>query len=173
MNIIRKYSGCVCGPFLIKGGHEVWHIAFEGREKINSAITELSRENEIIRIEEIEVSAIEFQRLLRFIPTLNSLIASLENFNPREREILRASIEYGFFDDPKKIKIQELANKIGLSKGILSRKLREIEKKTFMELCKLLSVIETYENTKENSIPKILEGASNSRCIRFKKFRKF
>lgn len=174
MSIIRKYSGCICGPFLIKEGHEIWHIAFDNRENISSAITELSKENEIIRIEKIDVTTNELQKLLRLIPVLNSLIVSLESLNPREREIIRTSVEHGFFDDPKKIKIQELANKLGISKGILSRKLRLIEKKTFQELCKILSTIEAIEQIKEDP------NSRSSWKLNFKpewqkvkKFRKF
>lgn len=167
MEIIRKYSGCICGPFLIKEGHEIWHVAFEDQEKINSAIKELSKENEIIRIETVELSAVELHRLLKLTPMLNSLITSLENLNIRDKQILKVSIEEGFFDDPKKIKIRELANKIGLSQGVLSRKLREIEKKTFMEICRIIQAMEDFECLKRDTIHEILD--SKSKCSRIKK----
>ncbi|MEM0332498.1 MAG: helix-turn-helix domain-containing protein [Archaeoglobaceae archaeon] len=173
MSIIRKNSGCICGPFLIKNGHEIWHVAFEDREKINSAITELSKENEIIRIEEVDLSTVELQKLLRLAPILSSLILTLENLNSREKEILYVSIENGFFDDPKKIRIQELAKKLDLSKGIISRKLREIEKKIFQEICKILSTIEVEEQTKKFLDFKTGETNFKAKSTKLKKFRKF
>lgn len=46
----------------------------------------------------------------------------------RQEEILRIAFELGYFDFPKKIKLQQLASKIGITPGTLSEILRRAEK---------------------------------------------
>lgn len=47
---------------------------------------------------------------------------------PRQEELLRIAFDLGFFEFPKRITLEELANKFGLSMGTLSEILRRAEK---------------------------------------------
>lgn len=48
-------------------------------------------------------------------------------------------MRYGFYDDPKKTYIDSLSQRIKLSKGSFSRKLRRAEKKILPIICEILS----------------------------------
>ncbi len=60
-----------------------------------------------------------------------------ESLTPREYEILRAAFEMGFFDDPRRITLTDLAATFGVSKSTASEILRRAVKKVVRDYLEL------------------------------------
>jgi DNA-binding CsgD family transcriptional regulator len=73
---------------------------------------------------------LEIERTGAYTPDTRQLFASLTD---RQREILRAAVEAGYYADPREATQRDLAAQLDIAPGTVSQHLRRIETKVFAE----------------------------------------
>ena len=73
---------------------------------------------------------LEIERTGAYTPDTRQLFASLTD---RQREILRAAVEAGYYADPREATQRDLAAQLDIAPGTVSQHLRRIEAKVFAE----------------------------------------
>ncbi|MEM4114978.1 MAG: helix-turn-helix domain-containing protein [Saccharolobus sp.] len=111
----------------ISNGIEDWNIYFFGdkEEILSNFIEELKQVN--TKVEDISVDRAKLDDMKKELILLNSL-------TPTERQMLYTAVKLGFFEYPKKIKLEELASLFGVTKVTLDRHLRNGIKKILTQL---------------------------------------
>ncbi|TXT60539.1 MAG: hypothetical protein BAJALOKI3v1_900004 [Promethearchaeota archaeon] len=117
------YGVIKCGvlvdfPVKIEDGYAYWDL-ISTRKRIDKMLTMF------------EEMGIDFE-LLKIGNTSVNLEDEGHRLSLDELEILQKAIDEGFFDIPRKISLEELANELGKSKSTLSVVLRKIIKKKVM-----------------------------------------
>lgn len=102
-------------PVNVKDGYAYWKL-ISTRDRIDKLLTLF------------ENRGIDFE-LLRIGNSPYDIDESASNLSFEEAKILEKAINSGFFEVPRKISLEELANKLGKSKSALSVMLRKIIKK--------------------------------------------
>ncbi|MEM4944481.1 MAG: helix-turn-helix domain-containing protein [Saccharolobus sp.] len=111
----------------ISNGIEEWNTYFFGdkEEILSNFIEELKQVN--TKVEDISVDRAKLDDMKKELILLNSL-------TPTERQMLYTAVKLGFFEYPKKIKLEELASLFGVTKVTLDRHLRNGIKKILTQL---------------------------------------
>ncbi|MEM3269878.1 MAG: helix-turn-helix domain-containing protein [Saccharolobus sp.] len=111
----------------ISNGIEDWNTYFFGdkEEILSNFIEELKQVN--TKVEDISVDRAKLDDMKKELILLNSL-------TPTERQMLYTAVKLGFFEYPKKIKLEELASLFGVTKVTLDRHLRNGIKKILTQL---------------------------------------
>jgi len=112
---IIKCGVLVNFPVKVKEGYAYWKL-ISTRERIDQLLTLF------------ENRGIDFE-LLRIGNSPYDIDESASNLSFEENKILEQAINSGFFEVPRKISLEELANNLGKSKSALSVMLRKIIKK--------------------------------------------
>ena len=117
------YAVIQCGvlvnfPIRVKEGYAYWRL-ISSRERIDKLLTLFEEKN------------ISYD-LLRIGKAPYDLDDEKYKLSLEESQILDKAISLGFFEIPRKISLEELANKMGKSKSALSVMLRKIIKKKVM-----------------------------------------
>lgn len=102
-------------PIRISEGIAIWKLVAT-RKRINDLLLQF------------EDRSINFS-LLRILNSDYSINEDNNELNPEESQVIRKAIKLGFFDVPRRISLEELANELGKSKSALSVRLRKIIKK--------------------------------------------
>ena len=102
-------------PVRLSEGLAVWKLVAT-RKRINDLLLQF------------EERGINFS-LLRILNSDYSIDDNENKLNPEESQVILKAIKLGFFDIPRKISLEELANEMGKSKSALSVRLRKIIKK--------------------------------------------
>lgn len=110
------------GPTKLEDGSECFDLLLEERDEL-SDVTKILSEFGNVHIEriskgfrrEITPSSAEWQELLSSIPK-------------RQRELLNLALTEGYFDIPRKVTLEELADEMGITKTTASNHLRKAEK---------------------------------------------
>ena len=139
MSIIRKNHGYIVGPFFVRDGRELWQIGFDTIDDVDSALSELSKKNDYEIKSQHKITIEEFSKIMTALPLIVELINKLDELTAAEKIVLQAAVRYGFYEDPKKVRMDVLSESIGISKGTFSRRLRKAEKKILPTICKILS----------------------------------
>jgi len=63
-------------------------------------------------------------------------LGRIDRLTTRQEEVLRASIDLGYFDYPRRLSLKRLAEAIGVAPGSLSETLRRAEKNAVSECLK-------------------------------------
>ena len=120
---ILMYEGYL--PFGAFGDLEHGAMSFdllvEDREEISNAV-ELLREFGRVEVERISR---DFRR--QITPSTTEWTSLLESIPPRQRELLQVGLELGYYDLPREVTLQELADEIGIAKTTASQHLRKAE----------------------------------------------
>lgn len=110
------------GPTTLEHGRECFDLLLDDREELSKAVELLGEFGEVTveRISsdfrhEITPSHAEWQELLSSIPD-------------RRREILNLALEQGYFEIPREVTLEELAEKMGITKTTASSHLRKAER---------------------------------------------
>lgn len=111
------------GPTKLEDGCEYFNLLLGDRSELSNAI-ELLSEFGSVSVEritqdiqrEITPSRAEWQELLSSIPT-------------RQREFLNTAVEMGYFEIPRAVTLEELAEEMGITKTTASTHLRKVERK--------------------------------------------
>jgi predicted DNA binding protein len=117
------YAVIKCGvlinfPVRVKDGYAYWRL-ISSRKSIDQLLTLFEQKN------------IDFE-LLRIGKSPYLLEDDKHKLTFNESNVLDKAISLGFFEIPRKISLEELANKLGKSKSALSVMLRKIIKKKVM-----------------------------------------
>jgi len=122
------------GPTKLENGCECFDLLLEDRDELSDAI-EILREFGEVHIErisqefrrEITPSAAEWQELLSSIPD-------------RQRELLNLALEEGYFDIPRRVTLEELAEEMGITKTTASNHLRKAEREVMEFLIRYIEL---------------------------------
>lgn len=111
--VCSTFAGLDC--FLVSastkgGGKMEWRVFVSGDEGLKSLFKRLDRNG-------VEYSVISLTHKMR-----------KREVTSRQEEIARVALDLGYFEFPKRIRLEELAEKLGLSPGTLSEILRRAEK---------------------------------------------
>ncbi len=110
------------GPTQLADGYECFDLLLSDRRELSKAIDFLSDFGEVTveRItqdfrREVMPSRAEWQELLASIP-------------PRQREFLNKASELGYFEIPREVTLEEIADEMGITKTTASNHLRKAER---------------------------------------------
>ncbi len=83
----------------------------------------------------IQDSTLHLVRVGDFRPDFNRAMSRpLKGLTSEDQEILRAALENGYYDEPKRCGVRELGDNLGFSKTVVARKLRSIERRALEAL---------------------------------------
>ena len=102
-------------PVRLSEGLAIWKLVAT-RKRINDLLLQF------------EERGINFS-LLRILNSDYSIDEDVNKLNPEESQVMSKAIKLGFFDIPRRISLEDLANELGKSKSALSVRLRKIIKK--------------------------------------------
>jgi predicted DNA binding protein len=111
------------GPTELHDGAECFDLLLEDREELSDA-TSILEEFGHVRIERISQ---EFSR--RITPSAAEWQELLSSIPPRQRELLKLGLERGYFEIPREVTLEELADEMGITKTTASNHLRKAERK--------------------------------------------
>lgn len=122
------------GPTKLEDGYECFDLLLESRDELSDA-TEILSEFGSVHIErissdfrrEITPSAAEWQELLESIPQ-------------RQRELLNLALAEGYFDIPRSVTLEELADEMGITKTTASNHLRKAEQQVMEFLIRYIDL---------------------------------
>lgn len=122
------------GPTKLENGRECFDLLLEDRDELSDAI-EILREFGEVHIErisqefrrEITPSSAEWQELLASIPD-------------RQRELLNLALEEGYFDIPRRVTLEELAEEMEITKTTASNHLRKAEQQVMAFLIRYIDL---------------------------------
>lgn len=122
------------GPTKLENGRECFDLLLEDRDELSNAI-EILREFGEVHIErisqefrrEITPSSAEWQELLSSIPN-------------RQRQLLNLALEEGYFDIPRRVTLEELADEMDITKTTASNHLRKAEKRVMEFLIRYIAL---------------------------------
>ncbi|ACP56186.1 helix-turn-helix domain-containing protein [Saccharolobus islandicus] len=111
----------------ISNGIEEWYAYFFGEEEeILSNISHGLKKIDV-KVENIDIEKTKVNDIKNDLAIINSL-------TPTEREILTTAIRLGFFEYPKKVRLEELAEMFGVTKVTLDRHIRNGLRKILSQL---------------------------------------
>lgn len=120
---ILLYEGYL--PFGAFGELQHGAISFdllvEDREEISDAVDLLRGFGSV----EVERISREFRR--QIFPSVTEWTNLLESIPSRQQELLQVGLELGYYDLPREVTLQELADEIGIAKTTASQHLRKAE----------------------------------------------
>ncbi|MCS7109449.1 MAG: helix-turn-helix domain-containing protein [Candidatus Micrarchaeota archaeon] len=134
MKIIRKNGGYIIGPFFIRRGREIWNIGFDDDKSLEVTLSELEKNHEFYLKRNCYVSVKDFSLIISNIERIINFVSLVKNLDPVEKQILESAFRLGYFQDPRKAKLDDLSSYLSLSKGYISRKLRKTVKKFLPEI---------------------------------------
>lgn len=110
------------GPTRLEHGRECFDLVLHDREELASAI-ELLEGFGSVNVERISG---EFRHDV--VPSRAEWLELLEAIPPRQRELLNRAVEEGYFDIPRQITLEELAEEMEITKTTASNHLRKAER---------------------------------------------
>lgn len=105
----------------LEHGTMSFDLLVEDRKEISDAVT-LLREFGTVEVERISR---EFRR--QTFPSMTEWTELLEAIPTRQQELLQVGLELGYYDLPREVTLQELADEIGIAKTTASQHLRKAE----------------------------------------------
>lgn len=102
-------------------GREYWNFVFLQRESIEVMKRYMEKHGKILNYKVREINSADILSKYEF--------KNLAIFTPRELEILKFAYDRGFFENPKKVSMDEIAKELGISKAAIDQLLRKALKK--------------------------------------------
>lgn len=113
------------GPTKMENGKECFDLLLEDRDELSKATTLLGEFGDVTvrRLSQnysrqIVPSEAEWQELLNSVP-------------PRQRELLNIAFELGYFEIPREVTLEEIAEEMGITKTTASNHLRKAQRAVF------------------------------------------
>jgi predicted DNA binding protein len=72
--------------------------------------------------------------VVRFEPAESDPRNPMGGLTPRQQQILRAAVEMGYFENPKRVRLHDLGRLLGMDKSTVGETLRRAEKRVFETL---------------------------------------
>lgn len=121
-------------PTELENGRECFDLLLHDRDELGKAVTMLESFGDVTvkRISqefrrEITPSAAEWQELLSSIPS-------------RQRELLNLAVDQGYFEIPRKVTLEDLADEMDITKGTASNHLRRAEQQLVKFLIRYINL---------------------------------
>ncbi len=121
VRILIKEHTCLVALPILDSGCIITGIGVEGDEIIWSIVCDEKSFSELLN--KLESYEVDFEIVYK------GKLNSGKDITFREEEILRIALEKGFFDFPRKVKLEELADYIGIAPSTLSEIMRRGLKK--------------------------------------------
>ena len=109
------------GPTALEDGRECFDLLLSDRTELSRAV-ELLEEFGPVSIGHISR---DFSR--QVIPSAAGWQELLASFPPRQREVLDTAYELGYYEIPRQVTLDEIANEVGVTKTTASNHLRKAE----------------------------------------------
>ncbi|ELY61541.1 helix-turn-helix domain-containing protein [Natronococcus jeotgali] len=109
------------GPTQLINGRECFDLLLDDRDELSKAIDLLSDFGSV-RVERITQ---DFRR--EIIPSRSEWQELLSSIPPRQREILNTAVERGYFEIPRQVTLEEIAEEMDITKTTASNHLRKVE----------------------------------------------
>lgn len=113
------------GPTRLEDGKECFDLLLEDREELSKATTLLGEFGDVTvrRLSQdysrrIVPSEAEWQELVNAIP-------------PRQRELLNTAYDLGYFEIPREVTLEEIADEMGITKTTASNHMRKAQREVF------------------------------------------
>lgn len=120
--VLVKEHTCLLAHSIMASGCLITKASVDGREIVWNVICD--DESFLQLMGNLEETEVEFEILYKGKP-----VGEKSKITYREEEILKIALEKGFFDFPKRIKLEELAEIFGIAPSTLSEILRRGQKK--------------------------------------------
>lgn len=114
-------------PWVAKNGHEKWTLGFYHRKALNEFLS-IVKEHDIVKdvkVKEVPEEVIE-KISQAYIP-LTSFMEKVDELTPRQLNVLKLSIEEGYYDWPRRSNTIELSKRLGISRVAVTKLLRKAE----------------------------------------------
>jgi predicted DNA binding protein len=102
-------------------GRECFDLLLNDRSELSEAINLLSDFGNVT----VERITQDFRR--EIIPSRSEWQELLSSIPPRQREILNTAVEQGYFKIPRQVTLEEIAEKMDITKTTASNHLRKVE----------------------------------------------
>lgn len=129
MKTIQRNGGYITGPFQIEDGSETWHVGFDSDDDEDVTLAELERNNEFEIEEREHFDATHLFDLLENSESALHLMEGCRSLTGTERETLQRASDRGYYETPRDITLDGLANEFDISKTAVSMNLRRGERK--------------------------------------------
>lgn len=121
----------------LQNGTESFDLLLTSRDDLSLAVELLERFGTV----EVKYVSREFQR--KITPSVTVWHEMLESVPARQREILNKALDEGYFEIPRQITLQELADEMDIAKTTASQHLRKAEKKIMEFFIKYINLSAT------------------------------
>ena len=132
----QKPDDCICciidehgGSPNIEGykdGSIIANTTFSNREVFKSMISELQEVADFVQVDCLQETNPEDSNS-------QSVIVDLSILTDKQRDFLQTALQMGYFDSPRNISQTELADELGISPSMVSRRVRSIEQRIFVQ----------------------------------------
>ncbi|MDI9642150.1 MAG: helix-turn-helix domain-containing protein [Archaeoglobales archaeon] len=119
--VLLKEHPCLIAPVFLRSGALITKMRVEDSELIWSIVCD--DESFLKLMEALESAEIEYEIIYK------GRLESEDTITLREEEILKIALQKGFFDYPRKIRLEELAKQLGMAPSTLSEIMRRGQKK--------------------------------------------
>ncbi len=119
--VLMKEHTCLIAYPILESGCIITEVKLDGKEVVWSIVCD--DESFISLMRKLEEYEVEFEIIYKGKPDDKTKVTY------REEEILKIALEKGYFDYPKKVKLEELARYFGIAPSTLSEIIRRGQKK--------------------------------------------
>ena len=145
MYTVKEHGGYITGPFNIEDGTEMWHVGFDDETTADRALSELDGANDVVVESRADLSITELFDVVENAGAAHGFLDSCRKLTPTERETLVTAAEAGYFETPRGISLDDLADEFDVSKTAASMNLRRAERKLVSSTVDSLSSIQGIE----------------------------
>lgn len=111
------------GPTELEHGRECFDLLLNDRDELSKAVDLLSEFGNV----SVNRISPDFRR--EIVPSHAAWQELLSSIPPRQRDILNAAVERGYFEIPREVTLEELADEMDITKTTASTHLRKAESK--------------------------------------------
>lgn len=129
MGTVKDHGGYITGPFRIESGTEMWHVGFDDEATADRALSDLDDQNDVAVEGRNDLSVSELFDVIGNATVAHDFLDSCRKLTETERETLVAAAEAGYFETPREISLEDLADEFDVSKTAASMNLRRAERK--------------------------------------------
>ncbi|MFW9929195.1 MAG: helix-turn-helix domain-containing protein [Candidatus Thorarchaeota archaeon] len=124
-SLIRKYRGIPVYPVIYSDGWEYRKITCFNKDVIHDVIQAIEKEVDVF--EELEINNIGENGLFR--AQTFSMTDIMKGLTEKQKDVILQAYKEGYYEIPRKIKLQDLANTYGVNKQAVEKTLRKAENK--------------------------------------------
>ncbi|WP_255151927.1 helix-turn-helix domain-containing protein [Halorarius halobius] len=124
MGTIRANDGYITGPFHIEAGSERWHVGFDREPVADETLGSLDADNEFSVVERSDMSLSDLSGFVQNVGAAMTLVDGCKDLSDTERVTLETAVQEGYFESPRGATLGDLADRFGVSKPAVSKRLR-------------------------------------------------